>query len=107
MQTCVERVNGVGLSLKGFFQIFQLGRLDEVRIEPRLLRLAPVLRPEPDNGAISRIPGESELVLPANTRLYVQKVTTAPSTRGRGDADGFGSESALTHIVHAVILPTH
>jgi hypothetical protein len=62
---------------------------------------------EPGNGSISRMPGESELVLPANTRLYVQKVTTAPSTRGRGDADGFGSESDLTHIVHAVILPAH
>ena len=62
---------------------------------------------EPDNGSISRMPGESELILPANTRLYVQKVTTAPPTRGRGDADGFGSESDLTHIVHAVILPTH
>ena len=61
----------------------------------------------PDNGSISRMPGESELILPANTRLYVHKVTTAPSTRGRGDADGFGNESDLTHIVHAVILPTH
>lgn len=61
---------------------------------------------EPDNGSISRMPGESELILPANTRLYVQKVTTAPSSRG-GDADGFGNESDLTHIVHAVILPTH
>lgn len=62
---------------------------------------------EPDNGSISRMPGESELILPANTRLYVHNVTTAPSTRGRGDADGFGNDSNLTHIVHAVILPTH
>ena len=62
---------------------------------------------EPNNGSISRMPGESELILPANTRLYVQKVTMAPPTRGRGDADGFGSESDVTHIVHAVILPTH
>jgi hypothetical protein len=62
---------------------------------------------EPDNGSISHMPGESELILPANTRLYVQNVTTAPSTRGRGDADGFGNDSNLTHIVHAVILPTH
>jgi len=61
----------------------------------------------PNDGSISRMPGESELILPANTRLYVQKVTTTPSTPGRGDADGFGSESDLTHIVHAVILPTH
>lgn len=62
---------------------------------------------EPDNGSISHMPGESELILPANTRLYVQKVTTAPPSRGVGDADGFGSESELTHIVHAAILPTH
>ena len=62
---------------------------------------------EPDNGSISRMPGESELILPPNARLYVHKVTAAPPARGRGDADGFGSESDLTHIVHAVILPTH
>ncbi|WP_211461684.1 ADP-ribosyltransferase [Collimonas silvisoli] len=58
----------------------------------------------PGNGSISKIPNESEIVLPANTRLYIHEVTEATH---RGDKDGFGSqESGITHIVHAMVLPT-
>ncbi len=55
--------------------------------------------------SISRMPGESELILPANTRLYIHKVTRSPES---ADRDGFGSNrEGLDHIVHATILPTH
>ncbi len=58
----------------------------------------------PGNGSLSRIPNESEIALPANTRLYIQDVTEATH---RGDKDGFGSQEAgITHIVHAMVLPT-
>jgi ADP-ribose pyrophosphatase YjhB (NUDIX family) len=53
-------------------------------------------------GSISHFSGEKEILLPANTRLHIQKVETAPAG---GDKDGFGNGPA--HIVHAIVLPTH
>ncbi len=58
----------------------------------------------PGGDSISRMPGESEIVLSPNTRLYIHKVT---ETRGGGDKDGFGGDGSwMTHIVHALVLPT-
>jgi ADP-ribose pyrophosphatase YjhB (NUDIX family) len=55
----------------------------------------------PGGGALSNHSGEKELILPPNTRMLVQKVTT--SQYGKGDADGFGKSS--THIIEVLILP--
>jgi hypothetical protein len=56
----------------------------------------------PAGGSISHFKSEKEVLLPPNTRLLIQKVEVAPKG---GDADGFGN--GPTHIVHALVLPTH
>jgi ADP-ribose pyrophosphatase YjhB (NUDIX family) len=56
----------------------------------------------PTGGSISHFSNEKEILLPANTRLHVQKVET---NHGTPDADGFGN--GLSHIVHVIVLPTH